>query len=79
LDETLDIMKINFSERTDYLRLMVKNFTSIVESNDHKHLAQFYLIVPCLTINYIENLLISKEKLQKKNPLDAIISVSELE
>eukprot|EP01017_Pseudomicrothorax_dubius_P003217 TRINITY_DN10403_c0_g1_i5.p1 TRINITY_DN10403_c0_g1~~TRINITY_DN10403_c0_g1_i5.p1 ORF type:complete len:268 (+),score=106.25 TRINITY_DN10403_c0_g1_i5:97-804(+) len=74
LDQTLEILKANFSERTDFLRLMVKNLAGIVEQNDRSHLDLFYILIPALTLNYVENILIVKEKLTKKNPGDAFLT-----
>ena len=53
----------------------MKAFEGIDLTNEsNKHLNYFYLILPSLTLNYIEHFLISKEKLMKKNSQDAFIS-----
>ena len=41
-----------FSEKIDYLNLMVKAFGKIA-TGENKHLRFFYLLVPALSINYV--------------------------
>jgi hypothetical protein len=53
---------------------MVTGFES-VNSKENKHLELFYYIIPALTLNFVEHMLISKEKVMKKNPQDCNISV----
>ena len=40
----------------DYLRMIVRNFDGLLEQENVKHLKLFYLIVPALSINYIDHL-----------------------
>ena len=54
--------------------MMVKVFEK-VRGEQNKHLKLFYLIVPVLTINFVENMLIVKERLSKKNSVDCYITV----
>ena len=68
-------MKENFSERTDYLRMLVKIFEGILADTDCKHLQLFYHFLPALTINYIEAIIIAKDKLVKKKAADTYIFV----
>lgn len=42
-------------------------FVSTFRNPQNIHLRNFYVIVPPLTINFVEHLLTSKEKLNKKN------------
>lgn len=75
MDEIFFIFRENFSDRTDYLKILVKAFEGIdLNADANKHLNYFYLIMPALTLNYIEHFLISKEKLMKKNAQDAFLS-----
>lgn len=53
--------------------MMVKVFDKI-KNADNKHLDLFYLIIPTLTLNFVENMLIVKERLTKKNTTDCFIS-----
>lgn len=76
LDEVFNMLKNNFSDSTDYIKIMVKVFSTI-NNKENKHLRLFYMIIPALTINYIENMLMSKERLAKKNQTNCFIEVDE--
>ena len=68
LDENLNLFKQNFSEAKDYLKIIVKVFeNTLKKASEDLHLRNFYMIVPVLTINHVENMSISKEKLLKRN------------
>lgn len=47
-----------------------------LRGGENKHLDVFYLILPALTINYTENILMAKERLTKKNMNDCFLSVN---
>ena len=51
----------------DYLRMIVENFNGITEQENTKHLKLFYLIVPPLTMSYVEHIQRGKERIQSKN------------
>jgi WASH complex subunit 7 len=40
----------------DYLRLIVQNFDGMFDGEDTKHLKLFYMMIPPLTLNYIDHL-----------------------
>ena len=83
----------NFSESTDYFKILVEVFSSEFRSNKNMHLKNFYIILPSLvrkifilyfitecilnellsnkTLNYIEYMIGSKEKINKKNSIGA--------
>jgi WASH complex subunit 7 len=69
------LLKTNFSEKSDYLRMLVKVFEK-VRGGENKHLKLFHYIIPALTINFVENMLIAKERLNKKNSSECFISVA---
>jgi WASH complex subunit 7 len=48
-------------------QLLVNTFTPFFTNSKNAHLKNFYIIVPALTVNYIEHILIGKDKLNKKN------------
>ena len=75
LEELMNTFKEQFSSQTDYLRLLVKAFEGILSSDTHKHLNLFYYIIPPLLMNYIEHILINKEKLIKKSQQDVFLAV----
>lgn len=41
-------------------------FSTYLQSSKNSHLKNFYIFVPALTINYIENILLAKDRLNKK-------------
>lgn len=53
-------------EAGDYLRMIVRNFDGILDQENVKHLKLFYLIVPPLTINYIDHIQKGNEKIMSK-------------
>jgi WASH complex subunit 7 len=54
-----------FSDKIDYLNLMVKAFSKLV-TKENKHLKLFYHIVPALSINCVEHITRGKEQANKK-------------
>jgi WASH complex subunit 7 len=54
-------------DAADYLRMIVENFKGITDQENTKHLKLFYLIVPPLTMSYIEHVQKGKERIQTKN------------
>ncbi|XP_017774275.1 PREDICTED: WASH complex subunit 7 [Nicrophorus vespilloides] len=57
----------NFEEATEYFKLLINVFAPITRDPQNIHLKNFYMIVPPLTINFIEHSLTSKDRLNKKN------------
>jgi len=49
------------------LRVLVGKYSGKFDGENFDHLKNFYHMVPPLTLNYIQSLLIAKEKLLKKN------------
>lgn len=43
------------TDAVDYLRILVKNFEGIFDNEDCAHLKLFYIIIPPLTLNYIDH------------------------
>jgi len=50
----------------DYLRMIVKNFEGITDQENTKHLKLFYLMIPPLTLSYIDHIQKGKEKITSK-------------
>lgn len=67
LDKVLDDLAQNLSESSDYFKLLVDVFRPFFRDPRHSHLRHFYVIVPPLTVNYVEHIVTCKEKLTKKN------------
>jgi len=61
-------------DATDFLRILVKNFEGVFDNSESNHLKLFYIIIPPLTLNYIEHVQKGKNKITKKNNKDAFIS-----
>ena len=51
----------------DYLRMICNNLNGMLEGDNKKHLRLFYLMIPPLTLNFIDHLQKGKEKLTSKN------------
>lgn len=51
----------------DYLRMIVENFEGITDQENTKHLKLFYLIVPPLTMSYVDHVQKGKERISSKN------------
>jgi len=68
LDNIIDILAKNFAEGTEYFKILVSVFADEFRSERSAHLKNFYAIVPPLTINFIEHILLGKDKLLKKKP-----------
>jgi WASH complex subunit 7 len=56
-------MKKKFAEGSDYFQLLDKVLTTELNKEENTHLKNFYLIIPPLTISYIENMIIAKDKM----------------
>jgi WASH complex subunit 7 len=65
LDSVLSELLKNFTEGTNYFQMLVKVFQDVLLKDEHGYLKNFYMIVPALTINFIETLRISKDKMDK--------------
>jgi len=61
----------NFAEGTEYFKMLVDVFSPEFRDSKNMHLRNFFVIVPPLTINYVEHMINSKEKLNKKNKFGA--------
>lgn len=66
LESDITHLRRNYAEGTEYFRLLVDAFSPFFRSDKNAHLRLFHLIVPPLTLNYIEYIITAKEKMQKK-------------
>nr|CAD7454963.1 unnamed protein product [Timema tahoe] len=71
LDHVIDNLVRNFTEGTEYFKLLVDVFAPSFRDSVNMHLRNFYIIVPPLTINFVEHSITCKEKLSKKNKVGA--------
>lgn len=65
LHSCLTNLRKKFAEGSDYFKLLEKVFTLEMNKDENAHLKNFYLIVPALTVNYVENMVIAKEKMAR--------------
>ena len=71
LDAILSTLNRNFTESTDYFKLLVDVFASTFRDQKNFHLRNFYVILPATTYNFVEHSIISKEKMTRKNKVGA--------
>uniref|UniRef100_A0A8C5MSK7 WASH complex subunit 4 n=1 Tax=Leptobrachium leishanense TaxID=445787 RepID=A0A8C5MSK7_9ANUR len=71
LDSVLTDLTRNSAEGTEYFKMLVDVFAPEFRSAKNIHLRNFYIIVPPLTLNFVEHSISCKEKLNKKNKLGA--------
>ncbi|XP_044764720.1 WASH complex subunit 4 isoform X2 [Coccinella septempunctata] len=64
-DHELNILLDNFEEATEYFKLLVNVFRPIFTDTKNVHLKNFFIIIPALTINFVENTITCKERLNK--------------
>uniref|UniRef100_A0AAR2L3F5 WASH complex subunit 4 n=1 Tax=Pygocentrus nattereri TaxID=42514 RepID=A0AAR2L3F5_PYGNA len=67
LDSVLSDLTSNSAEGTEYFKMLVGVFAPEFRSVKNMHLRNFYMIVPPLTVNFVEHSISCKEKLNKKN------------
>lgn len=66
-DSVLQTVATNFSESTDFFKLLVDVFEANIQVEKNLHLKNYFVILPATTYNYVENMIIAKEKLVRKN------------
>jgi len=66
LDSVVNTLYQNFSSGADYFKSLVSVFAPEYRSPAHAHLKNFYLIIPALTLTYIEGISGDKERFMKK-------------
>ena len=73
-DESINILYKQEAEAKDYLRELVKGLDGVFKGDENKHMRQFYIIIPALTINFVESLQRGKEKVSKKRQVGTYFS-----
>eukprot|EP01101_Sappina_pedata_P008773 TRINITY_DN4938_c0_g1_i1.p1 TRINITY_DN4938_c0_g1~~TRINITY_DN4938_c0_g1_i1.p1 ORF type:complete len:1098 (+),score=436.48 TRINITY_DN4938_c0_g1_i1:19-3312(+) len=66
LDCALDNLVKNFAEGTEYFKILIGVFAPEFQAAQNVHFQNFSIIVPPLIVNYIEHILVSKDKLFKR-------------
>lgn len=71
LDVCIKGLTSNFTKGTEYFTLLVDAFAPVFRKEKNLHLKNFYVIVPPLTLNFVEHLILAKDKMTKKNKVGA--------
>lgn len=71
LDQNINGLVSNFIQGTEYFMLLVDVFAPVFRNPKNIHLKNFYVIVPPLTLNFVEHMILSKDKMSKKNKVGA--------
>ncbi|GAB6032534.1 hypothetical protein CHUAL_011427 [Chamberlinius hualienensis] len=58
-------------EGTEYFKLLVSVFAPVFRDSKNMHLRNFHVIVPPLTVNFVEHSIACKDSLNRKNKEDA--------
>lgn len=64
-EDTIKLLMKKELEVKDYLRNLVHVFFGVFKGDQHKHM-RFYMIVPSLTINFVDSIKSAKDKILKK-------------
>lgn len=60
LDRVVQALAANFADGSHYFRMLVDVFAADFRNPKHSHLNNFYMIVPPLTISYVDHMLVGK-------------------
>ena len=63
LDKAVEGLCKNFAEGTDYFKMLVAAFAPEFRNENNGHLKNFYMIIPAMTINFVNYLISTKDKL----------------
>eukprot|EP01130_Rhizamoeba_saxonica_P017000 TRINITY_DN8022_c0_g1_i1.p1 TRINITY_DN8022_c0_g1~~TRINITY_DN8022_c0_g1_i1.p1 ORF type:complete len:1121 (+),score=206.56 TRINITY_DN8022_c0_g1_i1:196-3363(+) len=66
LDGVITTLYQNFTEGTDYFRALVDVFKSEYRNERNSHLRAFYIILPALTINFVDHITECQDKFAKR-------------
>lgn len=67
LQQDIDQAMKKIQEGFSYFKTLTSIFSTYFQSSKNSHMKSFFIFVPALTINYIEYILIAKDRLNKKN------------
>lgn len=71
VDHNVNCLITNFIQGTEYFKLLVDVFAPVFRNPKNVHLKNFFIIVPPLTLNFVEHMILSKDKMSKKNKVGA--------
>jgi WASH complex subunit 7 len=72
--DTLNILHQNNSNNINYLTLLVSSLANVFTNQTIPDIDLLFYLIPAVTINYVENLIVAKDKIFKKNIKDAYFS-----
>ena len=67
LDATLNNLSTSLDSSNEYFNILVQVFANQFNDDKQTHLNNFYMIIPAVTVNFIEHITTAKEKIFKKN------------
>eukprot|EP01156_Anaeramoeba_ignava_P010318 Anaeramoba_ignava/a479362_86.p1 GENE.a479362_86~~a479362_86.p1 ORF type:complete len:1184 (-),score=304.20 a479362_86:2743-5994(-) len=66
LDSVIKNISHFLGEGSDYFRELVKTFAKPFRDPKNRHLKNFFIVIPPVMLNFIEHIIISKEKITKR-------------
>ncbi|XP_037936689.1 WASH complex subunit 4 [Teleopsis dalmanni] len=73
LEANINNLVRSFSDSTDYFKILIEAFQPFFHNAHNIHLKTFFLIIPPLTLNYVEYMLSVKEKINRKDRQEAVL------
>jgi len=70
-EDTMNLLDQNKKNNINYLTLLVSPFENVFSEQIAADIETFYYLIPSITINYVENLIVAKNKIYSKNIKDA--------
>jgi WASH complex subunit 7 len=67
MDDVIGTLARNFSEGSDYFKVLVSVFQEVLMSGDHAHLDNFYMIIPALCLSWVDASYQAKNFMLKAN------------
>merc|ERR1712048_272083 len=67
LDAVLDGLSSSFKGGIDYFNMLVAAFQKVLSTADHGHLRNFAVIMPPLTLNFVDHMLRKKDRSNRKS------------
>ena len=67
MDDVIGTLARNFSEGSDYFKVLVSVFQQVLMSGDHAHLDNFYIVIPSLCLNWVDASYQAKNLMYKLN------------
>lgn len=71
LDNVIENLAKNFAEGTEYFKMLVDVFAPEFRNPKNMHLRNLFVILPPLTLNFVEHSISCKEKMNRKNKVGA--------